>query len=218
MIRFENVTTERASLISFEIQAGESCKLITNSESGERLLLDTILARKKPRDGKVFLFGEDVASLTDKQYMKLFSKVGIAWRDGGLISNLKVWENISLPACYHQGKRCDEIEVRATDLLQRLDIDVTTEYLGSLPGPLSVSQKSLIGVVRAMLMEPVLMIYDSIFEGLYPETADRLAALTSWFHTEKTGRTSIYITAHERSLARIPADRVLRPHEERSET
>ena len=193
MIRFENVTTDCASSMSFEILSGQSCKLITDSESGERSLLETILAKKKPLDGKVFLFDQDMSLVNEKHYMKLFSKVGVAWKDGGLISNLKVWENVALPTC----KRCDEIEGRAIDLFRRLGVEVTKDFLGSLPGPLSMSQKSLIGVVRAMLMEPDLMIYDSIFEGLSPETAERLAALTASFHAEG-------------SLFRIPADKVLR--------
>lgn len=217
MIRFENVTTEYVHSLSFEILAGQSCQLIMDSESASRRLLETVLARRQPIGGKVFLFGQDMSLVGEKQYMNLFSRIGVAWKDGGLISNLKVWENVALPACYHRGKRCDEIEDRVTELFQRLGVEVTREYLGSLPGPLPMSQKSLIGVVRAMLMEPDLVIYDSIFEGLNPEAADRLAALTTSFHAEAQGRTSVYISAHERSLSRVAADKVLRPQGERSQ-
>jgi phospholipid/cholesterol/gamma-HCH transport system ATP-binding protein len=215
MIRFEDVTTERGRSMSFDILPGESCKLITNSESGEQLLLQTIIGLKKPLEGKVFIFGLDIYSLSESEQLKLFRRIGIAWKGGGLISNLKVWENAILPACYHRPDEFDAIETRAADLFRRLGIEVSTGYMGRLPGPLSASEKCLIGVVRAMLMEPELMIYDSIFEGLYPETAERLAILTAWFHSERRGRTSVYISSHEQSLTSIPADKVLRPHAKR---
>lgn len=212
MIRLENVTTERGESMSFEILAGESCKLLTNSESGDQLLLQTIIGRRKPLAGKVFIFGMDIYSLPEAEQLKMFRRLGIAWKDGGLISNLKVWENVVLPARYHGPNELTAIEARATELFARLGIELSTDYLGRLPGPLPASEKCLIGVVRAMLMEPELMIYDSIFEGLYPEVAERLAALTASFHKERPGRTSVYITSHERSVAQIPTDKVLRPH------
>ena len=212
MIHLENVTTKRGDSMSFEILPGESCKLITNSESGERLLLQTIIGRRKPLAGKVFVFGMDIYSLPETERLKVFRRLGIVWKEGGLISNLKVWENVLLPACYHGPNRLGAIEEKMTDLFTRLGMDLSTDYLGRLPGPLPASEKCLIGAVRAMLMEPELMIYDSIFEGLYPEIAERLATLTSSFHTERPGRTSVYVTSHERSVAHIQADKVLRPH------
>ncbi|MEW6213742.1 MAG: ATP-binding cassette domain-containing protein [Nitrospirota bacterium] len=214
MIRFENVTIENLSSASFEIKEGSVCKIITNSEHQKKVFLNTILALQKPIDGKVFLFGRDIHSISEKESFKIFKKIGMVWRDGGIISNLKVWENITLPIWYHMGERPENVEDRVIDIFKEMGEDVSelSEYMKKLPGPLPVHEKRLIGMVRAMLMEPELMIYDSIFEGLNPEMAERLVRLTTKFHSEKPGRTSVYISSDEQSLKDVKADIILKQH------
>jgi ABC-type transporter Mla maintaining outer membrane lipid asymmetry ATPase subunit MlaF len=82
--------------------------------------------------------------------------------------------------------------------------------MGKLPGPLPTHEKRLIGLIRAMLIEPELMIYASLFEGLSPDMSDRLMQVTTNFHAEKQGRTSVYITFDEQSIKDVRADITLR--------
>jgi len=130
----------------------------------------------------------------------------MVWKNGGLISNLKVSENLFLPVHYHPGHRIEEAEERLADIFRRIGLPLSPDYLHRLPGPLSISEKSLIGMARAMLMEPELMIYDSVFEGLQPERAEKVRRLAEEFHRERPGRVSLYVSSDEGSLRNIQAD------------
>jgi phospholipid/cholesterol/gamma-HCH transport system ATP-binding protein len=211
MIRLENIITEHFHSLSLDIKKGSECKVITRSEYENRKLVDIILGLEKPASGRVFLFDKDIYAISEKSY-RLFSMVGAVLKDGGLISNLKVWENIVLPAWYHTGKKPEDMEEKAFQKFKEAGIDTPylKELMGKLPGPLPVHEKRLIGLIRAMLMEPELMIYDSLFEGLSPDMLNRLMKMTTNFHTEKPGRTSVYITFDEQSTKDLRTDTVLR--------
>lgn len=212
MIRFENITTEYFSSLSFEIKEGSVCKIIPASDEKKKNLLNIITGIKEPISGKVFLFGEDIYSMFEKKYIKLFHRIGLVLENGGIISNLKVWENITLPVWYHKGKKPEDMEGRIIGIFEELgrSRSYLGELMGKLPGPLPIHEKRIIGLIRTILLEPELMIYESLFEGLSPEIAQRLMTLTEKFHLEKAGRSSVYITTNELPLKDLKADVVLR--------
>lgn len=212
MIKLKDITTQEFHSVSIEIEKGSLCKVITNSDYERKALLDTILGIKKPISGTVSLFGKDIFSSTQKELGTIFGRIGVVWEDGGLISNLKVWENLILPKWYHTGKITGEMEKKAFDIFKEIGINSIplAEYMGKLPGTLPEHERRLIGLVRAILTEPEIIIYDSIFEGLSPEIIEKLVILTTRFHTEKPGRTSVYISSQEESLKHIKADTVLK--------
>lgn len=212
MIRLENITTRYFSSVSFEIKGGSACKIITSSDDEKTILLNTILGIRRPISGRVFLLGKDIYSIPEKEYIKLLKRIGVVLEYGGIISNLKVWENIILSVWHHMGKRPRDVEERVIEIFKEMGMDPSylKELMGRLPGPLPVYEKRLIGLVRAMLIEPDLIIYDSIFEGLNPEMLERLTKLTEKFHLEKPGRTSIYISSNALSIDSVKADQILR--------
>lgn len=212
MIRLENITIENLFSVSFEIKESSVCKIITSSDYQKRIFLNTILALQKPVEGRVFLFGKDINSISEKESFEIFRKIGMVWREGGLISNLKVWENITLPIWYHMGKVPEDFEEMILDIFKEMGKDILelSAYMKKLPGPLPVHEKRLIGMARAILMDPDLMIYDSLFEGLNFQMAERLVRLTTNFHSEKPGRSSVYISSDEQSLKDVKADIVLK--------
>ncbi|HAK89036.1 MAG TPA: hypothetical protein DHV16_04455 [Nitrospiraceae bacterium] len=212
MIRLENITTEDFNDLSFRIQEGSVHKIITNSDYENKRLLNVILGLERPEHGRVFLFDKEVYSLSEEELNRIFVRTGTVLKDGGLISNLKVWENIVLPVWYHSGKKPTDVEEKAVQRLRDAGMDIShlEEMMGELPGPLPVHEKRLLGFVRSALMDPDLMIYDSVFEGLSPEMSERFIKLTEKFHSEKTGRTSVYITPDEQSVKGIKEDGILR--------
>jgi phospholipid/cholesterol/gamma-HCH transport system ATP-binding protein len=212
MIRIEDISTDGFSSLFLEAGAGDVCKIIMDSEYDKDVFLETVLARREPRSGKVYLFGQDLYSLSGAESVKIFMKVGMVWRDGGVISNLKVWENILLPAWYHRGLGAGDIEDHVIEFFGRMGKDASGlhEHMGKLPGTLPEHEKRLVGLARAVFMEPKLMIYDSVFEGVGPEMENRLLEFTSEFHSERPGRTSLYVTSVEHSLDRVEADTVFR--------
>jgi ABC-type antimicrobial peptide transport system ATPase subunit len=118
---------------------------------------------------------------------------------------------------YHRGGEPAAYEGQVLDLLRRLGVDenLVPGYLQSLPGALPVQTQRLLGCVRAALMDPEIVIYESAFEGLQRDVRARLEAFAAWFHAQRSGRTTVYLSSDEQSLRGLPADLVLRQQEGR---
>lgn len=209
MLKVDGIELEYFGSVSLEVKQGSACKVITKSDSMKTMLMDTMLGLKRPAVGRVTLLGQEIYSISEKEYIKLFRKVGVVSEDGSMISNLKIWENIVLPLWYHNRSLPPDIENRVINLTSGMGIETSylRELAGKLPGPIPDQVKRLIGLTRTMLMEPDLMIYGSIFEGMSRNTAEKLFGMAAKFHAEKPGRTSVYITSDPLSLAGIEADR-----------
>jgi phospholipid/cholesterol/gamma-HCH transport system ATP-binding protein len=212
MIALENVSTELLDSASFEVGEGRSAALIAASDSAREMLLELMVGLRRPRGGRVLLMGEDIYSLPGRELFTIMRETGIVWRDGGLLSNLKVWENILLPARYHRGARPEDVEPAVRDILERLgagggDLE---GFMASLPALIPEGERPLAGFARAVLMEPGLMIYDAVFESLDPEASERFAALAREFHRQLPARTSVYVGTDEHFLRYVEPEVVIR--------
>lgn len=117
--------------------------------------------------------------------------------DGGLIGNLKVWENLVLPAAYHGTPRYRELEERAARLFAESGVSGAQfeDLCMALPDHLSQFERRLCAFVRAMLTEPRIMVYDSLFDGLSREDMGKALAFDRTFHGRFPLGTSLYLTA-----------------------
>jgi len=212
MIKFDAITDQYFTDASFEVGRGSVCNIIAGSNEDKDAALKTMLGLSRPDAGKVSLLGVDVYSASDASLTEAYGRLGVAWVGGGLISNLCVWENIMLPLGYHLGKRPEDVEDRVVSMLVRLGMDKASlpEYMAMRPGLMPVHEKSIAGLVRAMMMEPELIIYDSILDDMKPEAASRVLELAAWFHAGREGRTSVFMGAGDAALAGVKADVVIR--------
>ncbi len=213
MIRLDNISNDYFSLVSFEIKAGSICKIITNSDHERRVMLDTMLSFNKPAQGKVFLLGKDIYDAGEHESSEIFKKIGVIWRYGGLLSNLTVWDNIVLPVLYHTDYVPDEVEKRVVDIFGQFGIGgdrYLADYFSKPCGLLPIHEKRLIGMVRSILIDPALIIYDSMFEGFDREMLSRLLPLTERLHAEKPDTTFVFLESEEISNRDVKADMLLK--------
>jgi ABC-type multidrug transport system ATPase subunit len=119
--------------------------------------------------------------------------------DGGLIGNLKVWENLVLPCTYHGdgAPRYAELEASAADVFAEFGVSGTGfEVLcTALPDHLGRFEKRLCAFVRAMLTGPRIMVYDSLFDGLSREETARVLGFDRAYHARLAPGTSVHLTA-----------------------
>jgi len=212
MIRFEDVAIGPFEGLTFKVEAGAVCKIVTAAEYEKEVLIQALAGQLQPEKGRIFLFEKDIWTIPEKEALGLFQRVGLIFGEGGLISNLKVWENIALPVWYHKGVPPLKIEARVADLLTRLGFEPEglAAYVARLPGDLPVHEKQLIALVRALLMDPELMVYEETLKQLSPEVSSRVLKLAQEFHAGSAGRTSVYISPDEQALQDLEADVVLR--------
>ncbi len=168
MIRFDELRVADEKPFSAELGPGASCKIVASSEYQKNLLLATLAGFREPEGGSYYIFGKSVYPLDEKEHSGLFRHVGFVWNQGGLLSNIRVWENILLPLEYHSNKRPEEIEGRVKEMLALLGIvgPDADSLLQSSPYTIPAHRKMFIGLIREILMDPEIIIYDSIFDGL----------------------------------------------------
>jgi ABC-type transporter Mla maintaining outer membrane lipid asymmetry ATPase subunit MlaF len=159
--------------IQAELKPGYSYCLVVRSDAQRKLVLDML--SEKPNSAFVA-------------------------NNGGLISNLRVWENIALPAQYHNievGGKLEETVVNLFDKCGLRDEKSLSALLLKLPDQLSLYEKRLVGFVRAMLMAPEMMVYDSLHEGLSPREMQKTARFDRIFRLYYPFRTSVLLSFDE---------------------
>ncbi len=198
-VSFDNITLEELPTpASFVVEHGTITVILTAKEEVNANLVRLILGFIHPHSGSVVVAGKDVHTLTKKDCYELRKEIGLVFSSGGLISNLKVWENLTLPLSYHSDYNQDEIDAKGVAALERIG------YSGKrfdLIGKLSLFQKRMLGFARAMLNDPDLMIYESPLQGLNFEERNRFLLAALSFHAEKSGRTSIFFTSNQEAPA-----------------
>ncbi len=208
MIRFERVTKGPVRNLSFDLESGGTAKILFDSEDRKNLLFGLLAGLQRPEAGKVLFFGEDLFAHEEKERLALFRRIGVVPAHGGLISNLKAWENLLLPAWYHRGLTAEQAERPVAEIFDQLGPGEAglKQRMGELPGQLSLYERRVVALARAMLMEPDILIYDFTFAGLERDAAQRLMKLTGEFHGRKAGRVSLYLCPDDAVSARLAAD------------
>ncbi|HPC67496.1 MAG TPA: ATP-binding cassette domain-containing protein [Syntrophorhabdaceae bacterium] len=208
MIRFDDIVCEFLEIPSFDFKEGRVYKVIFHSDIEKNEFIDLTLGIKRPKRGRVVLFDRDIFNVDINVYYDTLKKVGVVWENGGVISNLKVWENIALPLWFHYGIRPEKIETRVIEFYKNFDMDAQflSGYMGRLPGTLSAFDKRIICLIRSILMEPELMIYDDVFTGLKSDRVERIREIAEGFHRANPKRTSIYLASTDESLRDLKAD------------
>lgn len=202
IIRVENMClAEITTATSFCVRQGDMTVFVTPKDEVNAALVRILIGLERPSCGEVFLFDSHINALTVQELHDLRRRIGVAFGTGGLISNLKAWENLTLPLYYHQHLSSDEIEQRGVALLNRLGY--SDKYM-ALPGHLTVSQRKLIGRARAMITDPDVIVYESPLSGLNREETNRFFAVAREFHREKTARASLFITSNSEVVRALP--------------
>lgn len=214
MIAFDAVNIETIKALSFSVDSGKLVKIITKTVHEKDILLDVMAGLRKPESGNVSILEKNIYSpaITENEIIQLYQDIGIIWQEGGLISNLQIWENIVLPVEYHTEKAVIEYEDEVRDILKKLGSsgEKLASRITKLPAHLPRYQKILACLIKVMLMKPQLVIYDAIFSTLDSGVSKNVATVTYDFHAEHAKRISIYLDSNENRLSHIKADIVIK--------
>ena len=184
-------------MANHNFEKGSVTEIITGSAWNCVLLLEALLGIQALDRGNIVLLGENPGSLAGLKLHRLRSRIGVYLHGGGLILNLKAVENVALPLLYHSAESTNAIWEKALRALNR------TGYNGDPflpPGRLSEAQCAAVGMARVIAIDPEVVIYDRLGEGL-PETERKaLFSLALDFHQEKPDRTTIFLSPHRGSI------------------
>ena len=187
---------------SLDIRRGEVMAIIGPSGSGKSTLLRSLNLLEEPTSGAIYFDGVDLASkqVNIDQHRQ---KMGMVFQHFNLFPHKTVLQNITLAPVTLKKKTPAEAEAQARVLLERIGLaDKAAEY----PNMLSGGQKQRIAIVRALMMEPEVMLFDEPTSALDPEMVGEVLDLMR--DLAKEGMTMAVVT-HEMGFAREVADRVV---------
>ena len=203
-VNFDKVVAdELPEEVSFTVPGGCLAAAVTARQEENALQVRLMLGMVKPVSGSITVLGEDPCTASGKALNALRRRVAVVYSGGGLISNLKVWENLVLPLEYYALYPPGEIEERGVRALRRVGY---AAGLMELPGHLSLHGRRQVGLARAMLVDPQLIIYDEILTGLSGDERNSIMETVAAFHREMPGRTSLLLTANEESVRDMPVE------------
>ena len=187
---------------SLEIQKGEVVAIIGPSGSGKSTLLRSLNLLEQPTSGAIYFDGVDLASKAVNIDLHR-QKMGMVFQHFNLFPHKTVLQNITMAPVTLKKKTAAEAKEQAMSLLERIGLaDKSDEY----PNMLSGGQKQRIAIVRALAMEPEVMLFDEPTSALDPEMVGEVLDLMR--DLAKEGMTMAVVT-HEMGFAREVADRVV---------
>ena len=207
MIRVENLKKDFGRLqvlkgVSEEIRQNEVVSIIGPSGSGKSTLLRCLNLLEGPSSGKIYFHDVD---LTDKKVdINVHrQKMGMVFQHFNVFPNMTVEENITMAPVLLGKKNREEAHIMAAELLKRVGL---YEKADVRPTKLSGGQKQRLAIVRALAMEPEVMLFDEPTSALDPEMVGEVLAVIKELVT--TGLTTVIVT-HEMGFAKEVSDRVL---------
>lgn len=188
--------------VNEEIAQGEKVAIIGPSGSGKSTFLRCLNLLEKPTGGEIFFEGVDITK-KGSDINKIRQKMGMVFQHFNLFPHLTIKENICLAPVKLKLKTKEEANKKAMELLDRIGL---MDKADTYPGKLSGGQKQRIAIVRALAMEPDVLLFDEPTSALDPEMVGEVLDLIRELAHE--GMTMVIVT-HEMGFAREVATRVL---------
>jgi len=196
--------------VDLDIAACESLVILGRSGCGKSVLLKHITGLISPDSGSVFFLGEDITKFNRQKLFEMRVHFGMLFQGAALFDSMTVGENVGLPLVKH-GKKSDE-EIREI-VFEKLRLIGLTGVYDSYPSQLSGGMKKRVGLARAIVMDPKVVLYDEPTTGLDPIMADVINSLIRDLQRE-LDITSVVVTHDIQSANRV-ADRITMLHEGR---
>ncbi|MBA3685843.1 MAG: ATP-binding cassette domain-containing protein [Planctomycetes bacterium] len=191
--------------IDVDICAGETFVILGGSGSGKTTLIKHLMAMLTPDSGSVVVDGLDLAKATPEQLVEYRKKMGVVFQNAALLNSLTVLENVGLPLTEVEQRPADEVRARVVEALRQVFLPAD-EILDLKPASLSGGMRKRVGIARAIIQKPSIILYDEPTTGLDPVTVNGVNELTLQLQ-QKLGVTSIVIT-HDLDAAFMIADRI----------
>ena len=188
--------------IDLEVYRGQIVALIGSSGSGKSTLLRCVNLLEEISDGQIFLNDEDISEPTVNQD-EVRRQIGLVFQAFNLFAHLSIEENITLALRHVKGLSTAEARTKALALLERIGL---AEKADDYPDKLSGGQQQRTAIMRAVALEPTLLLLDEVTSALDPELVGEVLEL---IRDLKAGGTSILMATHELTFARDVADWVV---------
>ena len=208
MIEFRNVTKRFGSRlvldnISLTIEDGETFVIIGQSGMGKTVMLRHIAGLLDPDEGEVLIDGVAMRVSNPQTNVELRERIGLLFQSGALLNWMSVAENVALPLVEHKKHTPEQIAVKVDEKLSILQL---SDAKNKMPADISGGMKKRVGLARALIRDPRIILYDEPTSGLDPVMSEVINQLILQLQRD-LGVTSFVVT-HDMNSAYTIADRI----------
>ena len=159
--------------ISFRVYRGETKIVLGRSGGGKSTTIKLLLGLLKPDSGQIFVDGEDITNYTEQEMIAVRKKMGMVFQEGALFDSLSVYENVAY-RLHEKGVPEDEVEQEVRRMLHFVDLE---DAIDKMPDELSGGMRRRVGIARALVGDPKIVMFDEPTAGLDPPTARTICEL-----------------------------------------
>lgn len=159
--------------VNFTVRRGETKIALGGSGSGKSTIINLILGLIKPDAGEILIDGVDVTKLDDTELMLIRKKIGMVFQEGALFDSLSVYENVAY-RLHEANVDEEEVEHEVVRMLQFVDLE---DAIDKMPSELSGGMRRRVGIARALIGDPSIVLFDEPTAGLDPPTARTICEL-----------------------------------------
>ncbi len=196
--------------VDLEIERGKITVIIGRSGEGKSVLIKHIIGLLKPDVGAIFLEDQDLTTLRDRDFNEVRKRFGMLFQGAALFDSMTVAGNVGFPLKEHTDLNDEDIRKIVTEKLNRVGLVGVEEMT---PAELSGGMKKRVGLARAIVMDPEIVLFDEPTTGLDPIMSDSIADLV--LDTQKALKTTYILITHDIPFTYKIADKIAMLHEGR---
>jgi len=196
--------------VDLEVRTGETLAIIGRSGGGKSVLLKHLVGLMEPDGGEIWIQGQNIIGMNERQLGTIREKVGILFQSGALFDSMTVEDNIAFPLREAGERNAKILHSKVAEMLEVMEMEGEE---AKMPESLSGGMKKRVGLARAIIRRPSCVLYDEPTSGLDPVVADSINRLIRRLQ-QRFGMTSVVVT-HDMKSAFDVADRIAYLHEGR---
>lgn len=159
--------------VSFTVRRGETKIVLGGSGTGKSTIINLVLGLLKPDAGRIIIDGEEVTEFDEPEMMRVRKKIGMVFQEGALFDSLSVYENVAY-RLHEEGVEEDEVEHEVRRMLKFVNLE---DAIDKMPVELSGGMRRRVGIARALVGNPSIVLFDEPTAGLDPPTARTICEL-----------------------------------------
>ncbi len=196
--------------VNLEIEKGMITVIIGRSGEGKSVLIKHIIGLLKPDSGRIIFEDMELTSMKERDFNEILKRFGMLFQGAALFDSMTVAENVGFPLKEHTDLQSEDILKTVSEKLNRVGLHGVEDMM---PSELSGGMKKRVGLARAIVMSPEIVLFDEPTTGLDPIMSDSVGTLI--LDTQKALHTTYAVITHDITLTYKIADKIAMLHEGR---